>query len=44
MANIGYRFYYLFCIANFTNAVFFYLLLPEVTTLTISARIQPADT
>lgn len=29
MTNIGYKFYYLFIIGNFTNAVFFYLLLPE---------------
>jgi MFS family permease len=29
MTNIGYKYYYLFIIANFTNAVFFWLLLPE---------------
>ncbi|QQK46646.1 Major facilitator superfamily domain, general substrate transporter [Penicillium digitatum] len=29
MTNIGYRFYYLFVICNFTNALFFWLLLPE---------------
>ena len=29
MQNIGYKFYYLFIICNFTNAVFFWLLLPE---------------
>lgn len=27
--GIGYRFYYLFVVCNFTNAVFFWLLLPE---------------
>ena len=29
MANIGYKFYYLFIIGNFTNAIFFWVLLPE---------------
>lgn len=29
MENIGYRFYYLFIICNLTNAIFFWLLLPE---------------
>jgi hypothetical protein len=29
MANIGYRFYYLFIVCNLTNAIFFWLLLPE---------------
>jgi len=29
MGNIGYKFYYVFCICNFTNAVFFWLFLPE---------------
>lgn len=29
MTNIGYRFYFVFIICNFTNAVFFWLLLPE---------------
>ncbi|KIW15386.1 hypothetical protein PV08_05432 [Exophiala spinifera] len=29
MTNVGYRFYYLFIVCNFTNAVFFWLLLPE---------------
>lgn len=29
MENIGYRYYYLFAICNFTNAIFFWLLLPE---------------
>lgn len=29
MTNIGYKFYFVFIICNFTNAVFFWLLLPE---------------
>lgn len=29
MNNIGYRFYILFVVCNLTNALFFYLLLPE---------------
>lgn len=29
MENIGWRFYILFCICNFTNAVFFWIFLPE---------------
>lgn len=29
MANVGWRYYILFCIANATNALFFYLFLPE---------------
>lgn len=29
MENIGYKYYYLFIICNFTNALFFWLLLPE---------------
>ncbi|EDN91525.1 hypothetical protein SS1G_00928 [Sclerotinia sclerotiorum 1980 UF-70] len=29
MTNIGYRYYFLFIICNFTNALFFYLFLPE---------------
>ncbi|KAJ5684669.1 uncharacterized protein N7477_001014 [Penicillium maclennaniae] len=29
MKNIGYRYYYLFAICNFTNALFFWVLLPE---------------
>ncbi|OAL30108.1 hypothetical protein AYO20_08911 [Fonsecaea nubica] len=29
MTNIGYRFYYLFIVCNLTNAIFFWLLLPE---------------
>lgn len=33
MSNVGYRYYYLFVIANFTNAVFFYLFLPETSRL-----------
>ncbi|KAH7351050.1 MFS sugar transporter-like protein [Rhexocercosporidium sp. MPI-PUGE-AT-0058] len=33
MANIGYRYYYVFIICNFTNALFFYLFLPETKNL-----------
>jgi hypothetical protein len=33
MTNIGYRYYFLFIICNFTNAVFFYLFLPETARL-----------
>jgi hypothetical protein len=29
MTNIGWKFYYLFIICNLTNAIFFWLLLPE---------------
>jgi hypothetical protein len=33
MVNVGYRYYYLFIICNFTNALFFYLFLPETKLL-----------
>jgi hypothetical protein len=33
MTNIGYRYYFLFIICNFTNAVTFYLFLPETAKL-----------
>ncbi|CBF87810.1 hypothetical protein AN1276.2 [Aspergillus nidulans FGSC A4] len=33
MEDVGYRYYYLFIICNFTNAVFFWLLLPETKKL-----------
>jgi hypothetical protein len=33
MKNIGYRYYFVFIICNFTNAVFFYLFLPETKEL-----------
>jgi hypothetical protein len=33
MTNVGYKYYYLFIICNFTNAVFFYLFLPETKGL-----------
>ncbi|EPE30673.1 MFS general substrate transporter [Glarea lozoyensis ATCC 20868] len=33
MTNLGYRYYFLFIICNFTNALFFYLLLPETKNL-----------
>jgi len=29
MADVGYRFYFLFIVCNFTNAIFFWLFLPE---------------
>ena len=29
MTNIGYKFYYLFIVCNLTNAIFFWLFLPE---------------
>jgi len=29
MTSIKYRWYYLFCICNFTNAVFFWVVMPE---------------
>ncbi|KAK2625800.1 hypothetical protein QTJ16_005112 [Diplocarpon rosae] len=33
MQNIGYRYYFVFIICNFTNALFFYLFLPETKDL-----------
>ncbi|OJJ49640.1 hypothetical protein ASPZODRAFT_58581 [Penicilliopsis zonata CBS 506.65] len=33
MARIGYRFYYLYCICNLTNAIWFWLVLPETKKL-----------
>jgi hypothetical protein len=33
MTNVGYKYYYLFIICNFTNAIFFYLFLPETAKL-----------
>ncbi|KAL3422408.1 High-affinity glucose transporter 13 [Phlyctema vagabunda] len=33
MTNIGYKYYYLFIICNFTNALFFYCFLPETARL-----------
>jgi len=33
MTDIGYKYYFLFIICNFTNAVFFYLFLPETARL-----------
>ena len=33
MTNVGYRYYFLFIICNFTNALFFYLFLPETARL-----------
>ena len=35
IASIGYRYYYLFIVCNFTNAVFFWLLLPETSRLSL---------
>lgn len=33
MQNIGYRYYFLFIVCNFTNALFFYMFLPETAKL-----------
>jgi hypothetical protein len=33
MTNVGYKFYYLFIICNLTNAITFYLFLPETARL-----------
>ncbi|KAL1885647.1 hypothetical protein Plec18167_001142 [Paecilomyces lecythidis] len=33
MANVRYRYYFLFIICNFTNALFFWLLLPETSKM-----------
>lgn len=33
MTTIGYKYYFLFIICNFTNALFFYLFLPETKGL-----------
>lgn len=33
MTHLGYRYYFVFIICNFTNAVFFYLFLPETARL-----------
>jgi MFS family permease len=33
IVNIGYRYYFLFIVCNFTNALFFYLFLPETARL-----------
>ncbi|KAF4624043.1 hypothetical protein G7Y89_g14132 [Cudoniella acicularis] len=33
MTNLGYKYYFLFIICNFTNALFFYLILPETKGL-----------
>lgn len=33
MENVRYRYYFVFIICNFTNAVFFWLLLPETKKL-----------
>ncbi|KGO75210.1 Major facilitator superfamily domain, general substrate transporter [Penicillium italicum] len=40
MTNIGYRFYYLFVICNFTNALFFWLLLPETKRVPLEEMNQ----
>ncbi|KAJ5135818.1 Major facilitator superfamily domain general substrate transporter [Penicillium bovifimosum] len=40
MTNIGYRFYYLFVVCNFTNAVFFWLLLPETKRVPLEEMNQ----
>ncbi|KAE9362881.1 general substrate transporter [Stipitochalara longipes BDJ] len=33
MANVGYKYYYLFIVCNLTNAIFFWLFLPETSRL-----------
>lgn len=33
MKAVGWRFFILFCVCNFTNALFFYLVLPETKKL-----------
>ncbi|KAJ5926483.1 hypothetical protein N7516_008256 [Penicillium verrucosum] len=40
MTNIGYRYYFLFVICNFTNAVFFWLLLPETKRVPLEEMNQ----
>ncbi|KAJ5185687.1 Major facilitator superfamily domain general substrate transporter [Penicillium cf. griseofulvum] len=40
MTRIGYRFYILFVICNFTNAVFFWLLLPETKRVPLEEMNQ----
>ncbi|KAJ5490284.1 hypothetical protein LT330_007572 [Penicillium expansum] len=40
MTNIGYRYYYLFVVCNFTNALFFWLLLPETKRVPLEEMNQ----
>lgn len=40
MTNIGYRFYFIFVVCNFTNAVFFWLLLPETKQVPLEEMNQ----
>jgi hypothetical protein len=40
MTNIQYRFYYIFVDCNFTNALFFYLLLPETKKVPLEVMNQ----
>ncbi|OQD63258.1 hypothetical protein PENPOL_c010G04218 [Penicillium polonicum] len=40
MTNIGYRYYFLFVICNFTNALFFWLLLPETKRVPLEEMNQ----
>ncbi|KAJ5951168.1 Major facilitator superfamily domain general substrate transporter [Penicillium vulpinum] len=40
MTNIGYRFYILFVVCNFTNAIFFWLLLPETKRVPLEEMNQ----
>lgn len=37
MDNVGYRFYFLFIICNFTNAIFFWALLPETSKVPLES-------
>ncbi|KAF7527954.1 hypothetical protein PCG10_001888 [Penicillium crustosum] len=40
MTNIGYRYYFLFVVCNFTNALFFWLLLPETKRVPLEEMNQ----
>ncbi|CDM30263.1 hypothetical protein DTO013E5_8621 [Penicillium roqueforti] len=40
MTNIGYRYYFVFVICNFTNALFFWLLLPETKRVPLEEMNQ----
>ncbi|KAJ6142949.1 hypothetical protein N7471_002402 [Penicillium samsonianum] len=40
MTNIGYRFYFVFVVCNFTNALFFWLLLPETKRVPLEEMNQ----
>ena len=40
LAKVGWRFYLLFVVCNFTNALFFYLFEPETRGVTVRQRIS----